>query len=174
MDIPGRVREIRESLGVTQTELARRVGVARNHIGMIESGSRTPSIGLLEKIARALGTEPAEFLRDLPTSVEELLARQNAKTRHLADPNLADKFRADAGDEDVLQVVRELSAELEAVGPELVRFARYYSHNANATGIYSEVSKQFMIARYSIAARRGQEFVDARDKLDEAGWALAA
>jgi transcriptional regulator with XRE-family HTH domain len=45
MDIPGRVREIRESLGVTQTELARRVGVARNHIGMIESGSRTPSIG---------------------------------------------------------------------------------------------------------------------------------
>jgi transcriptional regulator with XRE-family HTH domain len=64
MDIGTRVREVREDLGMSQAELARRVGVARNHIVMIEAGSRTPSLALLERIAHELRTEPAELLRE--------------------------------------------------------------------------------------------------------------
>ena len=71
-------------------------------------------------------------------------------------------------------MVRELGAELEAVGPDLVRFVRDHSDNADAMRIYNEVSRHYLITRFSIAARKGQEFVDARDKLDEAGRALAA
>jgi len=63
MDIGQRVREIRKDLGMSAAELARRTGVARNTIVMIEAGRRTPSLGLVEKIARELRTEPAEFLR---------------------------------------------------------------------------------------------------------------
>ena len=59
-----RVREVREDLGMQRTVLARRVGVAENTIYRIETGKRAPSVELLEKIARELRTEPAEFLRE--------------------------------------------------------------------------------------------------------------
>src|SRR5215212_9849174 len=64
MDIGRRVREVREDLGMQRTVLARRVGVAENTIYRIETGKRTPSVEVLEKIARELRTEPAEFLRE--------------------------------------------------------------------------------------------------------------
>jgi transcriptional regulator with XRE-family HTH domain len=64
MNIGQRVREAREALGMQRTVLARRVGVAENTIYRIETAKRTPSVELLEKIARVLRTEPAEFLRE--------------------------------------------------------------------------------------------------------------
>lgn len=64
MDIGRRVREVREDLGMQRTVLARRVGVAENTIYRIETAKRTPSMELLEKIARELRTEPAAFLRE--------------------------------------------------------------------------------------------------------------
>jgi putative transcriptional regulator len=64
MDVGQRVREIRKDLGMSAAELARRTGVARNTIVMIEAGRRTPSLGLVEKIARELRTEPADLFRE--------------------------------------------------------------------------------------------------------------
>ena len=64
MDIGTRVREVRKDFGMSQAELARRVGTSRNHIVMIEVGSRTPSVALLERIAEKLRIEPAELLRE--------------------------------------------------------------------------------------------------------------
>jgi putative transcriptional regulator len=64
MDIGQRVREIRKDLGMSAAELARRTGVARNTIVMIEAGRRTPSLGLVEKIARELRTEPADLFKE--------------------------------------------------------------------------------------------------------------
>jgi transcriptional regulator with XRE-family HTH domain len=64
MDIGARMREVRKDLGMPQAELARRAGTSRNHIVMIEAGSRTPSMALLERIAHELHTEPAELLRE--------------------------------------------------------------------------------------------------------------
>ncbi len=64
MNIGQRVREAREELGMQRTVLARRIGVAENTVYRIETGRRTPSVELLEKIAGALRTEPAELLRE--------------------------------------------------------------------------------------------------------------
>jgi transcriptional regulator with XRE-family HTH domain len=64
MDIGRRIRVVREDLGMPAAELARRVGVAPNTVWRYESGEREPSMAMLEKIARALRTEPAEFLRE--------------------------------------------------------------------------------------------------------------
>ena len=64
MDIGQRIREVRQERGMPATVLARRVGAAPNTIYRIESGDRTPSMALLERIARELGTEPAVFLRE--------------------------------------------------------------------------------------------------------------
>jgi transcriptional regulator with XRE-family HTH domain len=87
MDIGQRVREVREDLGMQRTVLARRVGVAENTIYRIETGKRTPSVELLEKIARELRTEPAEFLRE-PVPLAEAPpeeAGQNALTAKIVE-----------------------------------------------------------------------------------------
>jgi transcriptional regulator with XRE-family HTH domain len=63
LDIGHRIREVREDLGMQAAVLARRVEVAPNTIYRIEAGDRTPSVALVEKIARELRTEPAEFFR---------------------------------------------------------------------------------------------------------------
>src|SRR5215212_1617330 len=59
MDIGRRIREVREEVGMAGAVLARRAGVSKNHLYMIEHGDRTPSVALLESIARELKVEPA-------------------------------------------------------------------------------------------------------------------
>src|SRR5215203_5250760 len=83
MDIGRRVREVREELGMQRTVLARRVGVAENTIYRIETGERTPSVGLLEKLARELRTEPAELLRE-PVPLGEARPRPGEPESHPA------------------------------------------------------------------------------------------
>jgi len=64
MNIGQRIREVREDLGMQAAVLARRVGAAPNTIYRIEAGDRTPSVALLEKIARELHTEPADLFKE--------------------------------------------------------------------------------------------------------------
>ena len=44
-------KQLRLSSGMTQEELAKRLGVSRSTIGMYETGARTPDADTLEKIA---------------------------------------------------------------------------------------------------------------------------
>lgn len=48
------IREKRESLGLTQIEVAENAGLDRNYIGMVERGERNPSYLSLLKIAKGL------------------------------------------------------------------------------------------------------------------------
>ena len=45
----------RIELNISQTELAKKVGVTRQTIGLIEAGDFNPSIKLCNRICRALG-----------------------------------------------------------------------------------------------------------------------
>jgi putative transcriptional regulator len=47
----GKLKDLRESKGLSQAELARRLDVSRFHINKIESGKVKPSLALLERIA---------------------------------------------------------------------------------------------------------------------------
>ena len=53
----------RAILKITQADLARRIGVTRNYISMIETGERPLTDELLPKIAAALGCKPEELAR---------------------------------------------------------------------------------------------------------------
>jgi transcriptional regulator with XRE-family HTH domain len=64
MEVGKRIREVRDAYGMSRNELARRVGVAGNHLYQIEAGNRTPSLGLLERVAHALRVAPAELVRE--------------------------------------------------------------------------------------------------------------
>lgn len=48
------VREKRKNRGMTQAELAERVGVSRTYVADIEAGRYTPSVKVLSKLAEAL------------------------------------------------------------------------------------------------------------------------
>ena len=49
-----RMKEARAELGLSQAELARRVGVSRQTVNMIENGDYNPTVTLCIKICRVL------------------------------------------------------------------------------------------------------------------------
>jgi HTH-type transcriptional regulator/antitoxin HipB len=51
------VRERREELGWSQTELARRTGMRQPAVARFEAGGTVPTLPLLERIANALGLQ---------------------------------------------------------------------------------------------------------------------
>lgn len=53
--LANRLKERRGELGLTQAELAERVGVTRKTVNTVENGVFTPSALLAIKLARALG-----------------------------------------------------------------------------------------------------------------------
>ncbi len=59
-----RLKEIRSAAGLTQAELAERVGVSRKTINTVENGVFIPSTILALKLGRALGC-PVEALFQL-------------------------------------------------------------------------------------------------------------
>ena len=58
-----KIREVRVKEGYSQEELASRCGLHRTYISDIERGERNVSVENIEKIAKALKTEPDELLR---------------------------------------------------------------------------------------------------------------
>jgi transcriptional regulator with XRE-family HTH domain len=58
---PQKIRQVRESKGVSTRVLSKRAGVSTETIYSIEHGKRQPSVRTLEKIALALGVEVKDF-----------------------------------------------------------------------------------------------------------------
>lgn len=52
---PGAIREIRDSLGLTQAEFAERFGLTRLQVIALEKGRANPTLETLEKIGRLFG-----------------------------------------------------------------------------------------------------------------------
>ena len=63
-ELTNRLREAREARGLTQAQLAERIGVSRKTINTVENGVFVPSTVIALKLAAALG-EPVEALFSL-------------------------------------------------------------------------------------------------------------
>lgn len=48
--------EVRTKNGLTQEQLARKIGTKQSAIARLESGNSNPSVGFLDKLARATGS----------------------------------------------------------------------------------------------------------------------
>jgi transcriptional regulator with XRE-family HTH domain len=70
-NIGQRIRQLRESRAMTQSQLQARSRVSRSYLSRIESGQMTPSLGTLEKISEALGVGLNRFF--VPESNGETL-----------------------------------------------------------------------------------------------------
>src|SRR5207245_4264453 len=62
-ELARRVRRARERLGMTQAELASRVGSTQPAVARLEAGGVTPRLATLRRIAGALGLELVVDLR---------------------------------------------------------------------------------------------------------------
>ena len=56
-----RIRRVRESQGMTQTELGKKIGLSADRVQKYENGFRKPKADLLKKIAEALGVSTLAF-----------------------------------------------------------------------------------------------------------------
>lgn len=63
--IGSRIKELRNSLGLSQEKLALKADIDRTYLAGIEQGKRNPSIKSLEKIVEALGVSFSEFFKDM-------------------------------------------------------------------------------------------------------------
>src|SRR5438067_4295265 len=57
-----RLREVRRARGMTQAELARQAAISDSYLRRLESAGAACGIDLLDRLATALGTTPAELL----------------------------------------------------------------------------------------------------------------
>lgn len=76
-DVFGRmIRRLRLSQGWTITELARRSGVNKNHLSMLELGKNTPSLYMLFTLAELFHVEASDMVREIE---QERRARKAAR-----------------------------------------------------------------------------------------------
>ena len=59
-----RLRHFRAQAGLTLDQLGERVGVVASQLSLIENGKREPRLGLLQGVARELGIDSAELLKN--------------------------------------------------------------------------------------------------------------
>lgn len=67
LQIGQRLRSIREAVGLSQRELAKRAGITNSTISLIEQDAHAPSVASLNKILRAIPMSLADFFA-LPVS----------------------------------------------------------------------------------------------------------
>lgn len=65
-----RMKAARAAMGLSQDDLARRVGATRQTIGLIESGSYNPSLKLCIAICRELGVTLDDLFWDEASATE--------------------------------------------------------------------------------------------------------
>lgn len=72
------VRELRLAAGLTQSELAARSGVSQPNIAAYETGQRTPSAAMLERLRGVAKPRPSGILAEHRNAVLELARRHKA------------------------------------------------------------------------------------------------
>jgi len=84
LQVAGQVRDIRKARHLSQRQLAGRMQVPRTYISKIENGKAIPTLGSLERLARALDVDISQLVRDARSVREEEVAAI------FADPFLAE------------------------------------------------------------------------------------
>jgi len=70
MNVGYNIRKARLLAGLSQEELAHQAGINRTYLSQLENGRSSPTLEVLEKIARALELSPAALLAE-PQSARE-------------------------------------------------------------------------------------------------------
>lgn len=69
LTISSNIRKYRKYEGFSQLQLANLINSSQSHIGEIETAKKTPSIQLLQEIAKALKIRPYQLLIDVDRDI---------------------------------------------------------------------------------------------------------
>lgn len=94
-----RIKEARKKAGMTQKELAEKLGIPYQGVGQWENGLRNPKIETLIKIANALGVTAAYL--DGSNSYEEMIIKTSSANHDFSEIRKALHLRSDMSDEEV-------------------------------------------------------------------------
>jgi Zn-dependent peptidase ImmA (M78 family)/transcriptional regulator with XRE-family HTH domain len=119
MITPGRLRQARELRGLTQTVLAREVGVHPSAIAQLETGRMQPSPAVLDALGRATGFPVAFFTR--PSG--PLLPLGSLRFRARAAMTARQRRQAWGYAQTVYELMASLAAQTEYPAPRLPRLA---------------------------------------------------
>jgi transcriptional regulator with XRE-family HTH domain len=94
MSISDLVREARRRAGLSQSQLAERAGVPKSTVGRIESGARTPSAEMVERLVRAAGLEVSISLSEPDPGTDSMFERtlRRSPAQRLADATRVARF----------------------------------------------------------------------------------
>lgn len=105
------LRQLRTDSGMSQEELAKRLGLAKSTISMYESGSREPSLEILEAIADTFNVD-MNTLTDSKKSSElsDELQEYLEELKNRSEMRMLFSLAKGATKEDVIQAVRIIEA----------------------------------------------------------------
>ena len=69
-----RIASLRQSKGISQAELAKRLHISASAVGMYEQGRREPSVEILIALSRELGVTLDYLLSGKPDTVRDVVA----------------------------------------------------------------------------------------------------
>jgi transcriptional regulator with XRE-family HTH domain len=107
-----RIRELRESAGITVHRLAKRTGVPASALAGIEAGRVRPSLGTLGAIAQRLDRSVSELIKE-------------AQQGGLAERNVDLPTRLDRIARAIVELPEDVGPKLDAVEAAVVRHAMF-------------------------------------------------
>ncbi len=78
-DLSRRIKQQRESLGLSFREMSRRTGISASFLSQIESNSSIPTITILKKIANALDTSVGHLIGEEQSEKDIIVTRKNER-----------------------------------------------------------------------------------------------
>lgn len=149
--VGSRIKKEREAAGVTQAELASRIGTASSMIGQWENNNRNPKAAVLEKIAAALNISVDRLLYDSVVKTEVLPGR--AWVIQIDDPSLDNYiYRIEASDPEAFAYVQNVMANV-------VGDIRQFTPEARLTAAFNQLND----AGKNIAIQRIEELAKIAD-----------
>lgn len=105
------LRQLRNNAGMSQEELAKRLGMSKSAISMYESGSREPSLEILEAIADIFNVD-MNTLTDSKRSFEldDELQEYLEELKNREEMRMLFSLAKGATKEDVMQAVKIIEA----------------------------------------------------------------
>lgn len=83
-----KLKELRIKSGLSQTQLAKQLGVSQQSYARWESGKYTPTLDTIQKVSNYFNISIEELISDKPLSLERILS---SETITFQDNNLSDK-----------------------------------------------------------------------------------
>lgn len=132
VDLGQRIRELRTRRGISQTELAKLVGVTPSNISQVESGQIYPSLPALIKMAEILSVEMSAFFQEY-SDIQHRLVFPEAEAVEIALPDMP-KNSVSARLLTPIDVDLETEAYLIEIPPRSTLPSHFFIHKGGEIG----------------------------------------